>query len=241
MCSPISGRTCATPHACSGSSPAFAAAAVLTLALGIGASTAIFSVVYGVLLKPLPFHEPERLVSLLHRAPGVNLAVGESWPRHLSHLSRQPAGVRGDRRLGVQRGLDHRTRRSGAGRGACRSATQRCRSCGCSRCSGRLFTTEDDAPGSPLRAVLTYGYWQRRFGGAENVIGQSLEIDGTACGDHRRAAPVVQVPAHRCRPCCCRCSSIARPRTADRVRLPGTGPAEAGRRRLPRPMPTWRA
>ncbi|MCA1563433.1 MAG: hypothetical protein LC804_25330 [Acidobacteria bacterium] len=49
--------------------PAFAAAAVLTLALGIGATTAIFSVVYGVLLKPLPFHEPERLVSLQQIAP----------------------------------------------------------------------------------------------------------------------------------------------------------------------------
>src|SRR5215207_2590135 len=59
--------------------PAFAAAAVLTLALGIGATTAIFSVVYGVLLKPLPFHEPERLVSLQQIAPhgaGANHGPG---------------------------------------------------------------------------------------------------------------------------------------------------------------------
>ena len=59
--------------------PAFAAAAVLTLALGIGATTAIFSVVYGVLLKPLPFHEPERLVSLTQIAPhgaGANHGPG---------------------------------------------------------------------------------------------------------------------------------------------------------------------
>ena len=58
---------------------AFAAAAVLTLALGIGATTAIFSVVYGVLLKPLPFHEPERLVSLQQIAPhgaGANHGPG---------------------------------------------------------------------------------------------------------------------------------------------------------------------
>src|SRR5688572_12913293 len=50
-------------------SPGFAATAVLTLGLGIGATTAIFSVVFGVLLKPLPFHEAERLVSLLHNSP----------------------------------------------------------------------------------------------------------------------------------------------------------------------------
>ena len=98
--------------------PAFAAAAVLTLALGIGATTAIFSVVYGVLLKPLPFHEPERLVSLT--ANRAARGRRESRPWHVSDVSREPPGIRGDRRLGSDRGVDHRRRRSGTGAGTAR-------------------------------------------------------------------------------------------------------------------------
>ena len=60
----------------------------------------------------------------------------------------------------------------------CWSALPRCRCCACSPSLGRVFSAEDDTPGNPLRVVLTYGYWQRRFGGAENVVGQSLVIDG---------------------------------------------------------------
>ena len=113
--------------------PAFAAAAVLTLALGIGATTAIFSVVYGVLLKPLPFHEPERLVSLTHIAPhgaGANHGPGT----YFTYRDNQQV-VRGDRRVGSDRGLDHRGRRSRSVCRDCSSVRRHCHCCACSRFS----------------------------------------------------------------------------------------------------------
>ncbi len=156
--------------------PGFAAGAVLTLALGIGASTAMFSVVYGVLLKPLPFHEPDKLVSLLHRAAG-DLGVANHGPATFFTY-------RDNYRVFEAIGAWESNEVSITGRGD----PERLDVLSVNDTTlpllrvqpllGRLFGAEDDAPGSPLRAVLTYGYWQRRFGGAKNVIGQSLEIDG---------------------------------------------------------------
>ena len=98
--------------------PGFAATAVLTLALGIGATTAIFSVVYGVLLKPLPFAEPDRLVSVRQHAPhGAGTNQGPAT--YLTYRENQQAFEA----IGAwdpHRGLDHRRRRSGACSGAAR-------------------------------------------------------------------------------------------------------------------------
>jgi predicted permease len=159
--------------------PGFAATAVLTLALGIGATTAIFSVVYGVLLKPLPFHEPERLVSLMHRprAPGISFGVINHGPAtYFTHVDNQRAfetiGVWETNEVSI------------TGRGEPEHLdvlTVTAATLPLLRVQpvlGRIFSADDDAPGRPLRVVVTYGYWQRRFGGAEDVIGQSLAIDG---------------------------------------------------------------
>jgi predicted permease len=156
--------------------PAFAVTAVLTLALGIGATTAIFSVVYGVLLKRLPFHEADRLVSVRHHAPhGVGTVHG--FATYLTYRENQQAfeaiGAWVTTEVSITGGENpervHALQVSASTLPLLRVQPV----------LGRFFSTEDDTPGNPLRVVLTYGYWQRRFGGVENIVGQTLAIDGT--------------------------------------------------------------
>jgi putative ABC transport system permease protein len=154
--------------------PGFAAATVLTLALGIGATTAIFSVVYGVLLKPLPFHESERLVSLAHTMPDGGRNHGPAT--YFTYRDHQ--------RVFEDMGAWDRNQVTITGHGD----PERIAVLSVSDATlpllrvqpllGRLFNREDDAPGRPPRVLLTYGYWQRRFGGAANIIGQAVVIDG---------------------------------------------------------------
>ncbi len=156
--------------------PGFAAGAVLTLALGIGATTAIFSVVYGVLLKPLPFQEPGGLVTVRQYAPhGAGTNHGRTT--YLTYRENQKAfeaiGAWDPAQVSVTGG-SHPERLQALRVGAATLPLLRVQPL-----IGRFFSAEDDAPGHPLRVVLTYGYWQRRFGGAGNVIGQRLQIDGS--------------------------------------------------------------
>lgn len=157
--------------------PAFAAAAVLTLALGIGATTAIFSVVYTVLLKPLPFHESDSLVTLRQFAPhGAGTNHGRAT--YLTYQENQKAfeaiGAWDPTEVSVTGGRDPERVQ------ALLVSASTLPLLRVQPVLGRVFRSEDDAPGDPLRVVLTYGYWQRRFGGAENVVGQALSIDGRA-------------------------------------------------------------
>ncbi len=157
--------------------PGFAIVAILTLALGIGATTAIFSVVYGVLLKPLPFPEPERLVGLYHRGEGVNLEVMNQGPAtYFTYRDHQ--------RVFEDIGAWESNQASVTGRGE----PERVEVLSVAHTTlpllrvqpalGRLFSKADDTPGSPLRVVLTHGYWQRKFGGAADVLSKPLDIDG---------------------------------------------------------------
>jgi putative ABC transport system permease protein len=157
--------------------PGFTAVAVLTLALGIGATTAIFSVVHGVLLKPLPFTESERLVSLTHRAPGANLPlVNHGAPTYFTYLDHQRVfdaiGAWDTRQVAIT-GRGDPERVEALAVSASMLPLLRVRPT-----LGRPFTPDEDAPGAPLRAVLTHGAWQRWFGGAADAVGRTLLVDG---------------------------------------------------------------
>ena len=160
--------------------PGFAAIAVVTLALGVGANTAIFSVLYGVLLKPLPFHEPERLVAVWHRAPGLNISLLEQGAatyftyRESSRVF-EDIGLWDSEEVSITgRGEPERVQALWVTDGVLPILRMQ-------PLLGRFFTKEDDAPGTPRRAILTHGYWQRRFGGAPDVIGRSLILNGRPC------------------------------------------------------------
>lgn len=154
---------------------AFSAAAVLTLALGIGVTTAIFSVVYGVLLKPLPFQAPEQLVSLQQIAPhgaGTNHGPATFLTYRENQQVFENIGAWDPTEVSI---TGHGTPERVQGLLVSASTLPLLR---VHPILGRAFTDEDDRPGMPPRVMLTYGYWQRRFGGTETVIGQQLVVDG---------------------------------------------------------------
>ncbi len=158
----------------------FAAVAVLTLALGIGATTAIFSVVYGVLLKPLPFDEPDRLVAVYHLAPGFG--PGPKGPQSAATYFTYRDNARVFEDIGLWSAGEVTIARSGTPEPeqALRITDGLLSLLRVRPLLGDLVRKEDDVPGAPNRVVLTYDYWQRAFGAARDVVGQPLAINATS-------------------------------------------------------------
>jgi len=159
--------------------PGFAAAAVLTIALGIGATTAMFSVVYGVLLRPLPYGQPDRLVSLWSTAPKrglprafVGMANVYDW-RARNHVFEDVAAVRAVRNFNLI-GEGEPERLFAAGVSANLFAVLRA-----SPLLGRAFTEQENQIGHDRVAILTNGLWKRRFAGDRGVIGRTISLSGT--------------------------------------------------------------
>ncbi|HXS98020.1 MAG TPA: ABC transporter permease [Candidatus Limnocylindrales bacterium] len=161
-----------------GRTPVFSVVAVITLALGIAGNTAVFSVIEGVLLKPLPYPDAGQLAVVWHSAPGIPGVGddGECAPtmlftyRELNH-SFQDFGLWDTTRLTV------------TGSGEAEQAAGVDVSYGVFQALGvppevgRWFSQADDSPGTPKTAIVSYGYWQRHFGGLRSVLGQRLMVD----------------------------------------------------------------
>jgi putative ABC transport system permease protein len=159
--------------------PMFTAVTLLTIALGIGANTAIFSIVNGILLKPLPYQDPDKLVGLWLTAPGLGVAELNASPS-VYFTYREEGRVFED--VGLWRtetyGVTGTAEPEQVDSLVVTDGTLPI--LGAKPLLGRLFTKKDDTYGSPETVMLTWGYWQRRLGGDPGVIGRRLIIDGKA-------------------------------------------------------------
>jgi predicted permease len=158
-------------------SPAFTTITVITLALGIGANAAIFSVLEGVLLKPLPYPEPDRLIAVDHNAPALNLKSTGMAPflyftYRTENRTLQDIGMWTGNSLSVT-GLAEPEEVPGI---AVTDAVLPL--LGAQPVLGRLFSPKDDSAASPKTVILSYGYWQSRFGGDRSVLGRRILAGG---------------------------------------------------------------
>src|SRR5262245_45603399 len=156
--------------------PGFTLIAVATLSLGIGANTAIFSVLYGVLLKPLPYPDPNPIVRVWQAAPAsgfVQLGFSEA------QLMRLRAGNQSFQRLGgyAMRSANL-TDQNETQRIAVAFVTEGVfESLGVQPALGRAFRREDEAPGSQQEAVLSHEIWRRQYGGDANILGRAIRVN----------------------------------------------------------------
>src|SRR5215469_13355599 len=157
--------------------PAFTVITLLTLAAGIGANTAVFSVLEGVLLKPLPYPQAEQLAAVRLTAPGINLKDFELSPSDYFIFREQSATFQDiamyqDDSVSVT-GMAEPERVD-----ALIVTDGMLPLLGIPPMLGRVFSRADDTKGAPDTAVLTYGYWRRKWGGDPNVVGKSIIVDG---------------------------------------------------------------
>ena len=169
-----------TRHALRGlrRAPAFAAVVILTLALGIGANAAIFAVIDSILIRPLPYPQAEALVGVWHTAPGVAgvpSTIGCTPSMYFTYREENKTFEH----FGVWRSGDASVT------GVAEPELLRALlvtygvldAAGVKPVLGRWFSRADDTPGSAETAMLTFGYWQRRFGGDRSIVGRTLTIE----------------------------------------------------------------
>jgi predicted permease len=157
-------------------SPGLAAAAILSLALGIGANTSIFSVTSALLLHPLPYADPERLVLLWNRSPGLNIA--EDWFSTAQYFDIR-TGHSGFEELAIALGVNSNLIGDGdpARVGVIRVSPNLLPMLGARTVYGRLFEPGEDQQGRPGTAVLSHSLWSTRYGGDPAIVGKSVLLN----------------------------------------------------------------
>jgi hypothetical protein len=157
--------------------PLFTTVTLITLAVGIGANTVIFSVVEGVLLKPLDYPQPDRLVGVWHKAPGLGMQKMPS-AQYLYFTYREQNKTLDD--IGVYRSNSMSV--TGEAQPQHVQVIQVTESLlpmlGVKPALGRLFTNTDDSPNAPQTALLSWGYWLQRYNGSPSAIGRNIMVDG---------------------------------------------------------------
>jgi len=156
-------------------SPGFTLTAVLALALGVGANTAIFSLINRVLLQPMPYPEPDRVVFFMNVRPqgsgtGTSPAKFNFWKAQTQSVEDAAAwqfGVANYNSGGAPEQIQ-----------VTQASVNFFRLLGGTVLYGRTFSEVEDLPRGPQVAVLTYGFWMRRFGGAPNMIGKTINLGG---------------------------------------------------------------
>ncbi len=157
-------------------SPGFTAVAVLTLALGIGANVATFSVVYAVLLRPLPFPHPEQLVRVFDdlrgpNTPDVGMSAPELWDlqdhsgvfQDISAVAPSNSAIGGGDRVVRAESLI--------------TSPDYFSLLGTKPQIGRVYTAQDDVPGFLEPVVISDGFWRRNFGSDPNIVGRKIHLD----------------------------------------------------------------
>ena len=157
-------------------SPAFTAVALLTLALGIGANTAIFSVVNAVLLKPLPYKDPDQIVGIYHTTEGQRATM--SGPnfydvKKASSTLQDAAAISRNRTILTGQGEPVRL-------DSAEVSASLFDLLGVKPMLGRVFRADDNKPGKTSVAILSYALWRQRFGSDPNVIGKRIMLDGVS-------------------------------------------------------------
>jgi predicted permease len=159
--------------------PGFTAIALVTLAIGIGANTAVFTVLNSVLIKPLPYSAPEELVSIWFSAPGIELPVGSDLNCSPTIFETFREENRSFKEIGLWAQGGGTVEVGAESEGVATLVVTRgaLETLGVRPVLGRWFSAEDDRSGSPRTVILDHGYWERRFGRDPAVIGQTLTFN----------------------------------------------------------------